>query len=297
MERTSKREWNTGAGIPISSLSQDELKEAIHEWAEGSQELENFLWECYHNDVTTIGSHVSEREYGDFYVQFIIEESNRRNLEKIVFEAYKSNNMTTDFAFNGNPFSGANWNKPTLSIGPAFTCRTQRYLFNLINAFDSEYEYTSFVPKSPCLKIFELYDLLKSKRCPISIHLRRISYVENIVVVHNDMYKVANNPIRDIFEKAGFRTYSINHRMHDSQFWSLISIGQQGLTDDLNRLKDTLETELTGELPDIDESIMDEHFVLYLKSIEFGNSREGIEKMNDWINSHKYYPEQHDVHY
>ena len=68
MERTSKREWNTGAGIPISSLSQDELKEAIHEWAEGSQELENFLWECYHNDVTTIGSHVSERENMEIFM-------------------------------------------------------------------------------------------------------------------------------------------------------------------------------------------------------------------------------------
>ena len=78
MERTPKREWNTGAGIPISSLSQDELKEAIHEWAEGSKELEDILWACYKNDVVTIGSHVDPSEIGRFYIQFIIDESNRK---------------------------------------------------------------------------------------------------------------------------------------------------------------------------------------------------------------------------
>ena len=73
--------WNTGASIPVTSLTLEELKEAIHEWAEGCDELEELLWACYHNGLETSESHVAEHNnYFSFYISEKSEEQAKRLL-------------------------------------------------------------------------------------------------------------------------------------------------------------------------------------------------------------------------
>ena len=55
--------YNSGASIPISSLSDEELKIAIHEWAEGNDSLESLLWKCYKNGIETQGCHSGLNSY------------------------------------------------------------------------------------------------------------------------------------------------------------------------------------------------------------------------------------------
>ena len=58
--------WNHGASYSISNLSEDEVKEAIDEWAEGSEGLKYLLTLCYLKGVNTFGCHFGIDPYIDF---------------------------------------------------------------------------------------------------------------------------------------------------------------------------------------------------------------------------------------
>lgn len=60
---TDKEKYNNLSSIDIYSLSNEELKKAIHEWAEGEPVIEELLWKCYNSGVETRGCHAGGRPY------------------------------------------------------------------------------------------------------------------------------------------------------------------------------------------------------------------------------------------
>lgn len=55
--------YNNIKSIPIDSLSKEELKTAIHEWAEGDDAMERLLWAFYNKGIKTNGCHAGTRPY------------------------------------------------------------------------------------------------------------------------------------------------------------------------------------------------------------------------------------------
>lgn len=106
--------YNRIVSIPIETLSKEEIKVAIKEWAEGDEGMEELLWACYNNGVETNGCHAGSYPYIGF----------RYNKERT--DVYIRTMNTTlvgkgsqilAIPDGGNPFSGPGWYEPTLSLG------------------------------------------------------------------------------------------------------------------------------------------------------------------------------------
>ena len=55
--------YNNIKSIPIDSLSDEELKIAMKEWAEGDDSMEALLWAFYNKGITTSGCHAGAGSY------------------------------------------------------------------------------------------------------------------------------------------------------------------------------------------------------------------------------------------
>ena len=104
--------YSDGSSIDIQSLSPQELKIAIKEWAEGDASLENLLWICHENQIETNGCNIHKSSYISLFTN--------NSKDKIV----KMLNIAQSFTETevhispdgGNPFSGPNWDRPYISI-------------------------------------------------------------------------------------------------------------------------------------------------------------------------------------
>lgn len=105
--------YNHIKSIPIESIPKNELKRAIHEWAEGSKGMEKFLWTCYEKGIKTSGCHAEARPWISFKYQ--------ENLNKIVPLLEKTQEILDSqiliMVDGGNPFSGPEWYLPSIAVG------------------------------------------------------------------------------------------------------------------------------------------------------------------------------------
>ena len=109
---TDSEKYNNLTSIDVYSLSPEELKVAIHEWAEGDEAMEELLWKCYTSGVETKQSHSGARPY--------IEISGDRSTEKVKNMIGSVCDVDGFSAIispdGGNPFSGDTFYKPGIGI-------------------------------------------------------------------------------------------------------------------------------------------------------------------------------------
>ena len=103
--------WNCLKSIPVDDLSEAELKEAIHEWAEGHDSFEELLWLCYNNGIKTNGCCAGDHHFA--YVDFLLDEGKEKLLE-MMSAAWKYGKINFFCQFYGNPRSGSDWYKTCL---------------------------------------------------------------------------------------------------------------------------------------------------------------------------------------
>ena len=106
--------YNRSISIPIESLSNEELKIAIKEWAEGDNSMETLLWTMYNLGIQTNGSHAGSHPY-----MSIIYDKNKIDLIKKIMNItlIAKDTQVLISTDGGNPFSGDNWYKPNILIG------------------------------------------------------------------------------------------------------------------------------------------------------------------------------------
>lgn len=106
--------YNHIKSIPIESIPKEELKQAIKEWAEGSEEMEKLLWACYNNGLKTSGCHAGPHPYISFNY-----EKEQADLFRILINAVlkESNSQLLVRVDGGNPLSGPDWYKPNIGLG------------------------------------------------------------------------------------------------------------------------------------------------------------------------------------
>ena len=109
---TDKEKYNNLSSIDINSLSTDELKVAIHEWAEGDEILEKLLWNCYNNGVETKGCHSGAMPYIDFSAS-----KNPNKIKNMISDLCDVDGFSVLITPDGgNPFSGDVFYKPALCL-------------------------------------------------------------------------------------------------------------------------------------------------------------------------------------
>ena len=105
--------YNHIKSIPVDSIPKEEIKQAIHEWAEGSKAMEKLLWTCYEKNIKTCGCHAEARPWISFKYQ--------DNLDRIIPLFYETQKVLDSqiviMVDGGNPFSGPEWDLSSIAVG------------------------------------------------------------------------------------------------------------------------------------------------------------------------------------
>ena len=104
--------YNNMKSIPIDSIPEEEMAQAIKEWAEGDESMERLLWTCYKKGIKTSGCHAGGSPYIDF--------TDQENINKIsglmdVTQKIEGSQILIKVD-GGNPFSGAEWHLPNILL-------------------------------------------------------------------------------------------------------------------------------------------------------------------------------------
>ena len=144
--------YNNMKTIPISSLSEQELKMAIKEWAEGSEILEQFLWNCHLKQLETNGCHAGKNPFVGFYLNNS-EEEIRKILNTI--QSMKGSEVFI-MPDGGNPFSGKDWYRSviTASINTNYRNEANEFFKKLRQAMEN---FDSNPNKDYRNNLFEIY--------------------------------------------------------------------------------------------------------------------------------------------
>ena len=109
---TDKEKYNNLSSFDIYSLSNEELKIAIKQWAEGDLVLEELLWKCYKNGVETKGCHSGAMPYLD-----IAADRSKDKVKQMIDSVSNIDGFSVLISPDGgNPFSGDVFYKPSIGL-------------------------------------------------------------------------------------------------------------------------------------------------------------------------------------
>ena len=106
--------YNDGHSIDIDSLTDEELKEAMVEWAEGDEAMYRLLWALYNSGIKTSGCHAGRGPY-----MGIEYDKDQKDVLTVIMNSVLLAKSSQVFvrAEGSNPFSGPNWYKPGIIVG------------------------------------------------------------------------------------------------------------------------------------------------------------------------------------
>ena len=281
--------WNRMVSIPVNSLTQEELREAIHEWAEGCEELEKLLWTCYHKGIETGGSHVGKHNnYFEFYVDF----NSTSLLQRILSAAETYGFAETFMMFGGNPFSGPNWYRTNLCIECLIPEKVAEFYSQVNHTLEDETQNISARCFALMLEFAEFFeDKLANLRFRMKVrnHSEYELFIETSKSGHNVAY------FDELFGSFGM----IQMKRDDSPvvLWYINGFSEEDFYLTIKTILDGIRSKWKLETP---TEIVDEKnpfFNALIMQKKFGTTPEGVKKMNDWINSNCHHPMGRKVNY
>lgn len=288
----SNSKWNRVESVPISSLNEAQLKEAVHEWAEGSEAMERLLWSCLNNGVVTDGCDAGN--HGHFpYLSVVINESRREMVEKIIAATLKCRCAKVIFHFHGNPRSGPDWYKESVGVflntkGDETECFFKE-ISNVLEA-DKKHEDTE-VAKS----LMKLCDFLQEKCSPIDFRVNSYKSGHELVLrcfgferywsYFNELFTKANLVKENNSENVPFAG------------WTVKCSDETELTKAVDFVLEVIRNEWNFEIPtELSDGEWRTNYGAKLMRMKFGTDEHGVKLMNNWLNANK--PEgMHDVNY
>ncbi|MBQ9279700.1 MAG: hypothetical protein IJ215_01445 [Clostridia bacterium] len=273
--------YNHGSSIPISSLTETQLKMAMTEWAEGNPHMERLLWNCYHHGVKTSGC-CAHRPY----IGVRIEGSSLENLKKVinVAETYGNTSLVL-FLSAANPCSGPNWYREDITISPLKGVDRNDFLDELANALEKENDDST---ENGFVHVIEFFYFLKEKDSDIIVRMT----VEDTFryTLELDYAKCRRNVdyYSVLFPKAGLIDSVYYPPDCPYAAWQLectsASEFDKAIKKCLNLLKSNWKLKVRDEIT----SDMSFSAKAQLMRRKFGTTPEGIQMLNDWINANRH---------
>lgn len=276
--------YNSGASIPISSLSDEELRIAIHEWAEGNNSLESLLWRCYKNGIETQGCHSGLNSYLQIGLK-----SPKDKLIKILGAIHQLNDSDIFILPNGgNPFSGPDWYKPSICIGSSSpTKKESNRFFDVLSNTIDENDIKQANEDSLILELLNYLYFFNGKGLD-----------ENLRLVHNanekkqytfsieGFYDINNfNRLNPIYQKNGFKMI-LSDKIEDLTFFTLSSNDPQELAEKMRKGREYLQERYWVEYPS-PENATSTNLQVRLMRMRFGDTQEGRQKFEEWFENER----------
>lgn len=279
MEHTSSR-WNRMKSIPMSEICENELTEAIHEWAEGCESLEKLLLYCKKNDVETCGCHFGHGSY-----LAIRTDSGKQKVAQMVAKTLELSNTQILIQPNaGNPFSGPDWYRDSINFGSNAHIPEGDSLFfrELSNAL--EFELSPSLLLGTAHTLLELYYFLKGKESELDIRLKHLDSENYIISFESwNCQRIVDHHTK-LFEKVGLQP--IIKENLPIVTWETYPITREDLYNRLSYYTRELLKSYSLPLPsEISKDMRFSARAMVMRR-KFGTDAVGIAKMNDWINTH-----------
>ena len=193
---TNEEKYNNLTSIDVYSLSEEELKIAIHEWAEGDEVMEKLLWKCYENGVETKQCHAG----GGPFLQ-VSADRNANKVKNMIISVCDANGFSVLISPDGgSPFSGDVFYKAGLTVSFLKTMYKSEadVLFNkMISSLDKKETIKNKMTDS----LIDLYNFFREKESDVEfrVDLNDGKYKFSVVSDYNSRL----NEYNDMFIKAG----------------------------------------------------------------------------------------------
>lgn len=240
--------YNHMQSIPIDSISNEEINQAIKEWAEGDEALEKFLWACYEKGIKTSGCHAGARPYIDFEYQ--------KGLDNLLNVTQKTSGSHIFVSVDGgNPSSGPDWDKPSvsLSLDTKYQDEADDYFNKLTNSLKDE------ISEKKENSLFKLLDFFIDKESTLSFgfsHTSDNQYTFSIKSgkIPDSRYNYYDN----IFTKAGLiedkTTFPESNKIYD---WKIESNSLDDILRKMEYIAEYIINNYTLPAPISEDEILD----------------------------------------
>lgn len=271
--------WNRGKSIPVSSLDDVSLREAIHEWAEGSQALEELLLICNKNGWETSGCDAGNHGHPP-YLDFDLE-NNFQKLEKIISAVWNfENGSNIRILFGGNPKSGPDWYKTVVDFSPTKKKDAELFWQTLVNVVSSE----NYQPlTNACKYLLKIVEFLADKESGFSLLLSNgktaDAYTLDISLSAN-MYNWKY--YTEIFESVGFKTKK-NTTGPMRIFWYISATNEEDIEEVLKKTLDIFIQKWSLELPNEVSEEMNFTTMAMVMRRKYGTDENGRKRLAEWI--------------
>ena len=267
--------YNNIKSIPIESLTNEELKEAIKEWAEGDESMERLLWACFNNEIKTSGCHAGSRPY----LGIEYENNNKDKIIQVIDTVMDEKEAQVLFEPDGgNPYSGPSWYKPDITIGSRTKYQDVADPFfdkvsNTLNSNETNNNYSS---------LLNLFEFLINKYSGITLrlnHTENDEYVFSIEKSKNEKNINTFNSINELFSNAGLL---LIERDTPYNYWTLKSNKKEEFISKLEQISNNIINNYSLEPPKSIEDTEDFKIKAHIKREEY--IKDGKEDMFEiWL--------------
>lgn len=268
--------YNNMKSIPIDSLTLDELRVAVKEWSEGNESLEKLLWCCKNNNVETMGCHVSKVSY----LEICINDSEKEILKLMDVTFKKDDFQIILNPDGGNPFSGAEWYKPSFTFVTRVSNLEENdiYFDELRNELENK---EKFINNEFYSKILNLHKFFIEKESCLSFKIKYskqqgYSFLITVYKRNKDF-----NYFNTLFTEAGLTLEDTN--IDERKLWKIEIKDKREFEEKTKNIISHIINKFALKKP-TEENEIDNLFSLALfKKRKFGESEEGKKQLNEWI--------------
>ncbi len=267
--------YNNGSSIPLEEV--DDIEEAIEHWAEGSTSLKKLLETCILKEgIETNGCHYGINPYLDFSV------NDKHDIVAPLLTASAPNKKTQFLIMpdGGNPFSGALWYKPSLSLNLLTDSKEETNdMFDFWRDTIERHHIDS--PLSFGNTLLAYYDFFAGKE---SRTLLRYRNPEN----EDPCFRLeltGKNPdssLSPLYQQAGF-SLNEEYSREDFQVFEISAKTPELLAQKMHSSLEVIQKGWSLELPTEEKEDMSIHERALFKKREWGDSEEGKALFNEWL--------------
>lgn len=268
--------YNNMKSIPISSLSKEELKQAVNEWAEGNSHMEKLLWSCMDNGIETCGSHAE----GAPYIEFRVNNAHEK-LKNMMNSVQTVDGVQILVLSDGeNLFSGLEFYKPSISIGFLKTYSKEEVGKVLDMLTDSLKD----LPKESVFDgMLDFYDFFAEKGTGVNI---RAGYEDGQYSLSLESTIKRNfSECNRVFQKAGLELKKDDNIPID--IWTFIESSPEEFKSKMKSCLNVIKQELSLEVPNEITDDMQDNEQARIKRRMLGDTPEGKAEFARWLEMKK----------